>query len=174
MAANNDKINELIQSVSENNEVALEELFQITKESLLYIAKDYIADASYAEDVLSEAYLKIYRKAHTFNQKYNGFNWLYEIVKNTALDFNRKFFKEQTVSFDETIYIFEEDMRQKLRRKRLRYALKLLDEIEYKVIYLRIWENRTIDSIASIMKLSTAKVYRTYTIAIEKLRKALE
>lgn len=174
MAVDTDRINELIKSISEDNEAALEELFKITKETLFYVAKDYVYDASCVEDVLSEAYLKIYKKAHTFNRKYNGFNWLYEIVKNTALDFNKKHFKDETVAFDETYYICEDDYRDLLMHKQIKYAMRTLDKSEYQILYLRIWENKTLEYIAKKLKYSTTGVYRKYNEAIEKLRHALE
>ena len=88
------KIKELIKRISKNDERALEELFENTKKKLKYVAKQYLIEKSYADDVLSESYLKIYKRSKTFNEKYNGYSWMYEIVKNTALDYNRKLARE--------------------------------------------------------------------------------
>ena len=174
MVADKDTINELIKSISKNNQDALEKLFQLTKESLFYVAKEYVKEPSYAEDVLSEAYLKIYKKAKTFNDKYNGYNWLYEIVKNTALDYNKSYFKEPTVSYEDEFYMSEEEILCLVRNKKIRIALKVLDEQEYEIIYMRIWKNRTIDSIAQTLDHNSSRVYRKYSEALTKLRKELE
>lgn len=167
-------INELIKSISKNDEAALEKLFQLTKESLFHVAKEYLQEPSYAEDVLSEAYLKIYKKAHTFNTKYNGFNWLYEIVKNTAIDYNKKFIKEPTISYEDELYLSDEEISRLINNKKIKIALKVLDKQEYEIIYLRIWEGRTIESIAKTLKYNVTGVYRRYNEALLKLKKELE
>ena len=169
------KIKELIKRISKNDERALEELFENTKKKLKYVAKQYLIEKSYADDVLSESYLKIYKRSKTFNEKYNGYSWMYEIVKNTALDYNRKLARElKTVEYDDSIYNPNEEFLTKIKREDIQQALKELDEREYEVIYLRIWENRTLKMIAKKLDYNITGVYRVYSTAIEKLRKVLE
>ncbi|MDE7213250.1 MAG: sigma-70 family RNA polymerase sigma factor [Anaeroplasmataceae bacterium] len=173
------RIRELLIRVAEDDEKALEELFEGTKNQLYLVARDYLKEKSYAEDVLSIGFYKIYKKSKLYNEKYNGYNWMHEIIKNTAIDFNRKNRREKNVEeYDDTTYIKEEKERNKIeeriRKEEIEKALKVLDEEEYKVIYLRIWEKRTLSTIATTIKSSTTGVYRTYQEAIRKLREVLE
>ena len=173
------RIRELLKRVSEDDEKALEELFEGTKNQLYLVARDYLNEKSYAEDVLSIGFYKIYKKSKLYNEKYNGYNWMHEIIKNTAIDYNRKNKKEKTIEeYDDTTYMKEEsggkNIEERIRKEAIDKALKVLDEREYKVIYLRIWEKKTLSTIGTIIKYSTTEVYRTYQEAIRKLREVLE
>ncbi|MDE6407302.1 MAG: sigma-70 family RNA polymerase sigma factor [Anaeroplasmataceae bacterium] len=170
-----ERIKELIKRIGKNDEKALEELFQQTKKQLYLVAKEYLNEKSYAEDVLSEGYLKIYKKSKLYNERYNGYNWMYEIVKNIAIDYNRKYKKESKIEeYDDTAYIAKEEIGNRISKEEIRQAMKVLDEREYKIIYLRIWEKRTLQMIAEVTKYNITGVYRTYKAALEKLRKVLE
>lgn len=165
-----DEIKELIKRIAKQDEKALEELFERTKNQLYKVAKEYLNDKMYIDDVISEGYLKIYKKSKMYNEKYNGYNWMYEIVKNIAIDYNRKHKKEIKI---EEIYVGKKGL-EKGTREKIRQAMKILDEREYEIIYLRIWENRTLQTIAEGMEYNITGVYRIYKGALEKLRKVLE
>ncbi|MBI9035815.1 MAG: RNA polymerase sigma factor [Bacteroidales bacterium] len=62
---------------------------------LLGVALRYSSNKSEAEDVLQEAFIKIYTKMHTytFNGSFEG--WLKRIVINTAINHNRSNVKEK-------------------------------------------------------------------------------
>ncbi|MDE7384946.1 MAG: sigma-70 family RNA polymerase sigma factor [Anaeroplasmataceae bacterium] len=170
-----ERIKELIKRIGKNDEKALEELFNGTKNQLYKVAKEYLNEKSYADDVLSEGYLKIYKKSKLYNEKYNGYNWMYEIVKNTAIDYNRKHKKESKIEeYDDREYIQTENIGNKIKKEEIRQAMKVLDDREYKIIYLRIWEKRTLQMIAEVLEYNITGVYRTYNVALDKLRKVLE
>ncbi|MDE6656904.1 MAG: RNA polymerase sigma factor [Anaeroplasmataceae bacterium] len=169
------KIKDLIRRISKDDEKALEELFQITKQKLYYVAKKFLIEKSYIEDVLSESYLKIYKRSRGYNERYDGYTWMYTIVKNTAIDYNRKIGRQGTiVEYDDSIYNPNEEFISKIKREDIQQALKELDEQESEIIYLRIWENRTLKVIAKKLDYNITGVYRKYNEALEKLRKVLE
>ena len=66
--------------------------------------KKYLCDANYAEDLLSDVYLKVVRKADSFKKGYNGLNWLIKIVKNEAINYNIKYGRRKTVELNENIH----------------------------------------------------------------------
>lgn len=174
MIEGEEKITELIKRIAGDEEQALEELFELSKKKMLLVAKEYLIEKYNAEDVLSEAYLKIYRKAHLFKDQYSGYNWMYEIVKNTAIDFNRKFTKEKMMRYDESNLQIRADFAAPISKENIQTALKVLNEKEYQVIYLRIWENYTLQKIAEMLEYNTTRVFRTYNRALDKIRKVLE
>ena len=55
----------------------------------------------------------------------------------------------------------------------LYFALKELNEEEYQVAYLKIWENCTLEAIAKEIGGSVSKVFRIYQSALTKLRTIL-
>lgn len=166
-------INKLIVKVSHKNEKALEELFHLTREKLFYLACKYLNDKSLAEDVLLEVYSKVYEKAHTFDQKQNGFNWLHTMVKNKALDFNRTHSKNDgDVEFNEEFYISNvEDSSPRL--KNLKVALKYLTPEERNIIILKFWENSTLSDIAEKVNIPLSSLHRRYVKILHKLYKIL-
>lgn len=170
-----EEINELIKRISKQDEKALEILFNKTKRLLYKVAIEYLDNKSYVEDVLSEGYLKIYKKSKLFKEDYNGYNWMYEIIKNTSIDYNRRHKKENRMEeYDERLFNLVRCTKGEITKQDIRQAMKVLDEREYKIVYLRIWENKTLQVIAEGLKFSVSKVYRIYRDALEKLKKVLE
>lgn len=164
-----DEAAELLVLIEHGDENALTTLFQETKGKFHYIASKYLINKMYIEDVLSEAYLKIYKRAASYNKKFDPFAWMYEIVKNTALDFNRKFSKEEYLIMDEKFILEKKPKRNEV----LYFALKELNEEEYQVAYLKIWENCTLETIAKEIGRSVSQVFRIYQSALTKLRDIL-
>ncbi|MDE7263789.1 MAG: sigma-70 family RNA polymerase sigma factor [Anaeroplasmataceae bacterium] len=172
----NDKIGELIEKIAGNDENALDELYTLTKQHYYYVAREYLIEKFYAEDVLSVAYLKLYKKSHLYNRKLNGFNWMFEIVKNTAIDFNRNNTKDgvHKILDDEDLNRIPSEEFNGIEIRKVQLALRVLSDKEYTIIYLRIWENKTIKFIAEMLGFNVARVYKTYNDALAKLRKELE
>ena len=88
-------INRLIIGVSNNKENDLEYLFNITKNQLYALAKEYVDDSIIINEILSQGYLEIYRKSRSFDPHENdGFDWMCEIVKELSLKFQKKCLKK--------------------------------------------------------------------------------
>ncbi len=171
------RIRELIKRVAKDDEKALEELFEGTKNQLYLVALKTLEEKSYADDVLSIGFYKIYKKSRLYNERYNGYNWMHEIIKNTAIDINRKNKEEKNIGeYDDSSYITgkKNNIEERIRKEELEKALNQLEEKEYRVVYLRIWEGKTLSAIGTIIKYSTTEVYRIYQEAIRKLREILE
>jgi len=54
----------------------------------------------YAEDIVSDTFLKVFAKLELYNPKYNFSAWIYRIATNTAIDFYRKDKKMDIESID--------------------------------------------------------------------------
>lgn len=166
-------INKLIVDISHNDEKALEELFYLTKEKLYYIACKYLVDTSKADDVLSRAYEKIYLNSNKFNKKYNGFNWMYEIVKNLALDSNKEDLRNNHVEFNEDYHVSDKTANNLSRTIKINMALNSLEPLEKEIVILRIWENNKLKDIAKELDMPISSVHRTYKNALAKLKEML-
>ena len=80
------RINKLIVRISKGDIRALDELYDLTSRMLLVMAKKYLYDKSYAEDLVSETYYKLVKNAEKFDATQNGLNWLYKIIHNEAIN----------------------------------------------------------------------------------------
>lgn len=165
-------INRLIVKISRENEKALEELFLLTREKLFYLACKYLDDVSLAEDVLSVVFSKIYEKAKTFDKRQNGFNWLHAIVKNQALDFNKREKKYENTEFNEEFYISDVSNNSS-RITDVKIALKYLNETESKIIRYKFWENNTLKEISDKLSVPVSTLHRMYVQTLKKLHKVL-
>lgn len=174
MVDNLSKLAELIVPIANNEDVALEELFKETKRSFYSIAGKYLVDKNNLDNVISDVYMKIYRNAYRYNPKCNALNWMYEIVKNTALDYNRKYAKEIPISSLEEFDMIYEVVPGLTRREQIRYALNSLTPIEYQIVYLKIWKNRTLKENAEELHENISRVYKIYVGALKKLRKSIK
>ncbi len=162
------ELNILIKRLVKHDEKALDTLFEATKYELRSFALKILIKKSYVDDVISESYLKIYTKSHTFRDEFNGRNWIYEIVKNTAMDYNRRYAKESFYDVEELPFELIESSGP--RAEEIKLALKSLDDIEYRIIRLKIWENYSFEFASSILDLNISTLYRIYNRAIDKLR----
>lgn len=167
------KINHYITKIAHGNIFALEKLFEITKKPFLIVAQSYLTDKSKAEDVLSEAYLKVVKSAASFDKKQNGYNWLYEIVKNTALNQNKKdSYRRYEVLNDN--YISDYDCIDNLLDKILvNNAIQTLTLIEKRIIYLYFFERKTIREIALLLNKSPTSTFELLHKTLDKIKKNL-
>lgn len=133
------KINKLIVRISNGDDNALNELFLLTRRMLLFMARKYLYDKSYAEDLVSETYYKIVKYSSAFDVSKNGLNWIYKIIHNEAINHNNKNRGQVSCELDENIgsisYVDE-----LLDKVLVQNAITALTSEEKYVIYLRYWE----------------------------------
>ena len=150
------KVNKLILKIACGDRRALEELFELTKKPLIYVAKTYLIDKNKAEDVLSETYLKVVKNAEKFDITKNGYNWMYEITKNIAMNENRLDIKD--IATEDFIPTYEntEGLINKIEVDR---ALQILSSEERRLIYAYYFEKKTLQEIADIENKSKSSIY---------------
>ncbi len=77
----------LIQLVARQDKRAFEELYRHTSRRMYAVALRIVREPSMAQDVLQDAYIRLWRYAHTFNEKLSSpETWLHQVVRNRALD----------------------------------------------------------------------------------------
>ena len=81
---------ELIDSFKEGDTDAFRLLVERYKDVSLSLACSILKDMHLAEDVLQDAFMKVYHKIHTFKYKASFTTWLYRIVVNTSYNALKK------------------------------------------------------------------------------------
>ena len=165
-------VNKLIVKIAQGDSRALEMLFEITKKPLFYVAKTYLFDKSRAEDVLSETYLKVVNSAKKFVKRKNGYNWLYEITKNTALNENRRD-KNYIISPLEDNAPVYECIDELINRVEVQRAISELQPDEKRIIYEYFFEKKTVQEIADGLHISKSSAHERITVILKKLKKFL-
>lgn len=167
------RINRCIRRIACGRTDALEELFALTKRRLLIVARTYLWDKSKAEDVLSESYYKVVINADTFDVNRNGYNWIYEIVKNTALNQNEKDKLRTHYSLEEIKEPTFDAVDELLDHIMAEEAVLSLTDEEKELIYRYFFEGLTIQEIANFLKKPKTTVYDQFQRTLSKMRKQL-
>lgn len=77
----------LIERIANRDRKAFEELYQLTSRKMFAVALRIVREPGMAQDVLQDAYIRLWRYAHTFNSKLSApETWLHQVVRNRALD----------------------------------------------------------------------------------------
>ena len=133
------------------------------EEKLLRYAKRLVNKKEDAEDVLQEAFLKIYFNLNDFKKEARFSPWAYRIVHNEAVSFLRRGGK--------TISLPEEDwdkiksdldltsvVEKNINREMLENCFKELNQISRDVLILRFLEEREYTEISDILRLPLGTV----------------
>lgn len=77
----------LIERIANRDRKAFEELYRLTSRKMFAVALRIVREPGMAQDVLQDAYIRLWRYAHTFNNKLSApETWLHQVVRNRALD----------------------------------------------------------------------------------------
>ena len=70
------EVNACLSEIQKGNRAQFAVLFDLTANHLRVIAKKYLFNKSDCDDVVSDAYLKVYQYINTFDNNQDGYNWL--------------------------------------------------------------------------------------------------
>ena len=87
--------------VKDRSESNLQKLYNRIKPGLLHYASGILKDKESAEDVVAEAFVKIWNRMDQYNPYWNFSTWAYRIVYHESLLFMRKSNQQKLVSFDD-------------------------------------------------------------------------
>lgn len=147
------------------------------KEKVTAYVRNRIADPYAAEDLVSEVFLKVYRKLESFDESRASLStWIYSITKNTVIDYYKKS-KTHSLSFEEMAETGEipDDMPvcEELLTD-LAKALENLSERERDLIILHYYRGYSLKRIAEMMGMSYINVKVIHSKALSALRGLLE
>jgi len=135
-----DRLAGLIAATATQDEAAFAELYHATKRKLFGIALTVLHRRDLAEDVVQEAYLRIWRHAARFDsERGSAITWMATIVRNLAIDVKRSPAVEATD--DSALIVIPFNGRSALdeieasdNRRRLGEVMKSLDPIKRKLV----------------------------------------
>lgn len=164
-------VNEVLIKIKSGDEESKNVLFEKTYNHLKSIAYPYVRNKADVEDVLIEAYLRMYQYVATFDPKKDGYNWMCKIVQNVARDWGKDFF--QGVSLEDVkpnglMIEMEEMIATKDEVQRL---LQSYSDRDRKMMYLRFWENRTIEEIAQALEMKKSNVHKRISKILKEILK---
>ena len=132
-----------------------------------------ISDTQIVEDLVSDVFVKIYEKLHSFDESRASLStWIYTIARNTLTDYFRT--RKQTVELidtQESIPDAEDDLCRVETLETLAKALETLDRREREIVILHFYSGKTLKEIAAQLHISYAYVKVLQVRAFAKLKK---
>ena len=168
------KINLILRAIQNGADSKKKDLYEMTYNHLKGIAYIYAKNKNDSEDILTEAYLRIFKYIKSFDSSKDGYNWLCKIVQNTAYSFNKKYNIETPLEFTEnkpSNAITEADITEK---SSLQSEINKLSESDQQLLYMKFWEDRTYREIAAIIGSKKSTVHKRISFLIDEIKKNLK
>lgn len=102
---------ELIQKCIKGDGKAQRELYNRYAAKLMPMAMRYAKSQADAEDILQDAFIKIFNSLESFRQEAQFLTWLKRVVVNTAINHNRKkLYQQPMLDIEKTPLYVEKDL----------------------------------------------------------------
>ncbi len=178
-----DEESQLIDRAIEGDRSAFTRLIELNQERLFASMLQVTGSPDEAEEVVQEAFIRVFVKLHTFQRNSQFFTWLYRIAFNSALTRRRR--KRARVSLDfcrennglevsDTADAVDEPMLRQERVKMVRQAMRTLTDEHRSILVLREMEEHSYEDIAEILEISIGTVRSRLSRARRQLKMALE
>lgn len=134
---------------------------------LSYIKKISQCNQDEAEDILQDAFIKIWKNLHGYDPRLTLESWIYRIVHNETISYWRKktsYSKNNVVQIDEgklNMFVAEEDFDDIENEKRFRIieeVLPLLKQENREVLVLKYLEDKSYEEISDILRIPEGTV----------------
>ena len=180
--------NELISRARNGETVAFEQLVRRYDRMVLGIANRYTQNAEDAQDIYQEVFMRVYRGLSGFQFKSQFSTWLYRVVTNVCLSFQKKNRKAQQVSLDDmtengqvipiAVATAAGQAPDRLYQHveftdRVKEAVETLPDQQRLVFILKHFEQHKISEIAELMSCAEGTVKSYLFLATRKLRAQL-
>lgn len=168
---------ELAAATAAGDADAFERLVRKYERPVLSTIYRYVGDRAAAEDVAQEVFLKVWRRAKSFQGKSSFSTWLYRVVVNECLTFRQRRARTRNVPLDESLVAdgpgLEENLDGEKRAAAVRAAVDGLPGRQRMALILAKFEGRSYREIAEIMKVSTSSVESLIFRARQALKEKL-
>ena len=162
---------------------AFKQIVDANKQRMFTVARSVVGDASLAEDVVQESFIKAYRALPDFRGESRISTWLHRITYLTAIDLKRQQQRHLKLVTDEHSDIdvaddsisgrSEKIVQAEQLQKRIESALATLSPFEQTVFTLRHMQNFKLREIAQVVDRSEGTIKNIMFRAIRKMRDQL-
>jgi RNA polymerase sigma-70 factor (ECF subfamily) len=154
---------ELVERCQSGDRSAFEELFMLYRDDVFRFAFLVVRDASLAQDVVQEAFLKVFRSIANFQFRSSFKSWLYRVAVNEAITIlrRRKIKEELDPTPGATVdqagtppsrdWQPEEAALDSEERRLLRFAIEQLDPVHRSVVVLKYFHEFSDTEIAAVI-----------------------
>ena len=112
-----------------NDSASQRELYNKYSPKMLSVSYRFAHNREDAEDMLQEAFIKIFSQIHTFQNKGAFEGWIRRIVVHTCINFlkkHKKFSENVDIAYATTVYVKEETIPSIMQAKQVVECIKIL------------------------------------------------
>ena len=174
---------QLIDRALQGDRDAFTELVELNQERLFASMLQVTGSPEEAEEVVQEAFIRVFMKLDTFQRNSQFFTWLYRIAFNSALTRRRRNRARVSLDYcrennglevsDEGAGV-DEPMLRRERVDMVREAMHTLTDEHRCILVLREMEEHSYEDIAEILEISIGTVRSRLSRARRQLKLALE
>ena len=177
-----DPLVQLLDGVARGDRHCFEQLYRRSRPALYAVARRVVGNPATAEEVLQEAYLTIWQKAHTYSRTYGiPVTWMSTLVRNKAIDrlrSQKRRHEAATVTLDDVEYGLvaeaEQDETQMLNGRAVHMGLQALRESHRVCILLAFHQGMTHAEVARMTNTPIGTVKSRIRKGLKQLRASIE
>ena len=150
------QVNSILKDLRAGDNAKLNDLFKVTQNYLRPVALIYAENKDDYEDILQDAYFRVFRYIRSVDLEQDGFNWLCKIVQNVAYDYAKT---PKTIDFDSCFFLSELD-EDWIEKDALLVEISKLSKLDRQLLFLYYWKGETIRDIAPIVGMKKSTVHK--------------
>jgi RNA polymerase sigma-70 factor (ECF subfamily) len=172
-----------VSRVVEGDDQALEALYRRYARPCYGLARRILVDEQFAQDVVQEVFLTVWRDAHRFDAARGGFSsWLLSMTHHKAVDAVRREENLRKRRSPESVLDdavsdapqVEDEVWSLLRRSRVREALQLLPDVQREALTLAYFGGYTQREIAGLTDAPLGTVKTRMLAGMRRLKESLD
>ena len=169
------EVNKYLSALKRGDQSVFKPLYDSIATRVMGIARYYLVDKSYCEDVMNETFQNVFLYINTYDESKDGYNWICRITENVAYKFNNRMpppTDDLSVA-DSAIskLSFSDDADEKLDLFR---AIDSLEPESRELVYLHYFLGNSYQAIGEKLHISRVAVKKKIDKILANIRKFLE
>lgn len=169
------EVNKYLVGLQNGDITQFKPLFESMQTHVMGIARYYLIDKSYCEDVTSEVFQKIFLYVNTYTEGTDGYNWICRITENIAYNYNNRMPPPSKDLAKVESIVQDTDLSDAAEEKLdLFRAIDALEPDSRELIYLRYFLGNTFQEIGEKLHISKVAVKKKIDKILSKLKIFIE
>ena len=164
------EVNDYLSAIKHGDNSKFKPLYEMIASRILGVARYYLVDRSYCEDVVSEVFQKVYLYINSYDESKDGYSWICRITRNVAFNFNNKIMQNPDSVESDSALIEETLTEDAERRVDILRAIDKLDPESREIVYLRYYLRNTYQEIGDKLHISKVAVKKKIDKILLKLK----
>lgn len=169
------EVNKYLSALKNGDVTQFKPLYEAMQTHVMGVARYYLIDKSYCEDVTSEVFQRIFLYVNSYTEDTDGYNWICRITENIAYDYNNRM-PPPTNDLDKSDSATHEFTNSDETEERLDLfrAIDALEPESRELIYLRYFLGNTFQEIGEKLNISKVAVKKKIDKILSKLKIFIE